>query len=355
MTASCQSSGTCPAVSGCGMDPAAVCPLLRRDHLAHHVGDHFALSSSRASSPVGGESVRVRATTDAGFSSSSPRPHGPGRPIRIRRDAAAIGAALSERDWAVLRSVDEYRFLTVRQLHDLHFYELSPSSGLRITQRALARLRQWRVLGTLERRIGGLRAGSSGLVHYVDVIGDKLLRTESGRTARRRYTTPSRTFLNHTLAVAESRITLLTAQLHGTLEVLRADVETAAWRTYQGLGGALLTLRPDLYLETAGSVGGELVSTWFLERDMGSESIPTLVKKSREYENYRSTGVEQEQSGGSFPLIVWCMTAARALTAEQRRNELRDRIERDSRLPAELFRIISPDQLIELIQKGGDL
>ncbi|MGQ4615207.1 replication-relaxation family protein [Nocardia sp. R7R-8] len=251
--------------------------------------------------------------------------------------------------------MDEYRFLTVRQLHDLHFHELSPSSGLRITQRALARLRQWRVLGTLERRIGGLRAGSSGLVHYVDVIGDKLLRAESGRTVRRRYTTPSRTFLDHTLAVAESRITLLTAQLHGRLEVLRADVETAAWRTYQGLGGALLTLRPDLYLETAGSVGGELVSTWFLERDMGSESIPTLVKKSREYEKYRSTGFEQEKSGGSFPLIVWCMTAARTVTAEQRRSELRERIERDTRLPAELFRVISPDQLIELVQKGGDL
>ncbi|MGW5922334.1 replication-relaxation family protein [Nocardia fluminea] len=337
------------------MDPAAVCPLIRRHHLVHHADDHFALSSVAASSPVGGGSDRVRATTDAGFPSSSPRSHGPGRPIRVRRDAAAVGAALSERDWAILRSVDQHRFLTVRQLHDLHFNELSPVSGLRITQRALARLRQWRVLGTLERRIGGLRAGSSGLVHYVDVIGDKLLRTETGRPVRRRYTAPSRTFLDHTLAVAESHIGLITAQLHGKLEVLRSEVETAAWRTYQGLGGALLTLRPDLYIETAGSVGGEMVSTWFLERDMGSESIPTLVKKSREYASYRSTGIEQEHSGGSFPLIVWCMTAARAATAEQRRDDLRSRIDRDSRLPAELFRIISPDQLIELVQRGGDL
>ncbi|WP_433578543.1 replication-relaxation family protein [Nocardia brasiliensis] len=344
--------GGCPAArANCGGD-AYLCNLLRRSHFASHLDRRFASSSTTASSPVNRQSGRVRATTDAASASSSRRP---GRPISIRRDTTAIGQQMSARDWAVVQSVAQHRFLTVRHIHQLHFYGLSPKSGLRITQRNLVRLRRWRVLGVLERRIGGLHAGSGGLVHYVDAIGAKLLQIDSGEPPKRRYTTPGHTFLTHTLAVAETHIALITAQLHGKLELIRGDVEAAAWRTYHGLGGALMTLRPDLYLETAGSVGAELISSWFFERDMGSESIPTLVRKSREYATYHRTGIEQEQNDGVFPLVIWSLTAYSESRAEERRSALAEAIERDRHLDASLFRIIAPHQLIPLIQKGGDL
>ncbi|WP_338773026.1 replication-relaxation family protein [Nocardia vulneris] len=339
----------CPAVHHGEVD-AASCLLLRRGHLANHADDRFTLSSATASSPVAGESVRVRATTDAVFPSSSGGPVGP---VSVRRDITAIRNEMSERDFRILRSVAQHRFLTVRHIHQLHFHELSPRSGLRVTQRVLARLRRWRILGTLERRIGGLRAGSSGLVHYVDFVGAKLLRAEKGKPVRRRFTSPSHTFLTHTLAVAEIHITLVTAQLHGKLELLRSDVEAAAWRTYHGLGGALLTLRPDLYLETATSIGGEVISAWFYEHDLGTESIPTLIRKCREYESYRRSGIEQEHSDGAFPLVIWMLSASSEPRADERRSALAEAIKHDRQLDADLFRIIAPHQFVPLIQTGG--
>ncbi|MBH0779385.1 replication-relaxation family protein [Nocardia bovistercoris] len=340
----------CPAAQALSGGDTDLCELLRRSHFDDHLDRRIALSSTSASPPVDGQSGRTHATTDADFASSSSRPR---RPASIRHDLTTISKEMSERDFAILRSVAEHRFLTVRMIHQLHFHELSPRSGLRITQRTLARLRRWRVLGTLERRIGGLRAGSGGLVHYVDLIGAKLLQIENGEPPKRRYTTPSTTFLSHTLAIAETHITLLTAQLQGRLELIRADIEAVAWRTYHGLGGALLTLRPDMYLETAAEIGGDLISSWFFEQDMGTESIPTLVRKSREYENYRRSGTEQDQAEGVFPLVIWSLTARTETKAEQRRLALVEAIERDQRLDGRLFRIIAPHQLIRLIQTGG--
>ena len=43
--------------------------------------------------------------------------------------------------------------------------------GAVVRRRVLGRLVQARVLGTLERRIGGVRAGSQGLVFFLDVAG----------------------------------------------------------------------------------------------------------------------------------------------------------------------------------------
>lgn len=342
--------GGCPAAEGEFSMDSSTCELLRRDHLANRLDSRFTLSSTSKLSPVSRDSGRVRATTDADSASSSRRP---GRPHSVRRDAAAVSSEMSGRDFQILRSVAEHRFLTVRHIHPLHFQGLSSKSGLRITQRSLARLRRWRVLGTLERRIGGLRAGSGGLVHYVDVVGAKLLQIENAEPSKRRYTTPSHTFLTHTLAVAESHIALITAQVHGRLELVRGDVEAMAWRTYHGLGGALLTLRPDMYLETAAAIGGDLISSWFYEHDMGTESLPTLLRKSREYESYRRTGIEQEQNDGVFPLVIWSLSAQTEARAAERRSALVEAIERDQRLDASLFRIIAPHQLISLIKTGG--
>lgn len=306
----------------------------------------FPLSSPH--SPV------VHATTD-GAHAGTTHPGGPSRAVSVRQDVWAIGDTLSERDWAILRSVSEHRFLTVNQIHALHFGELQPTSSLRIAQRVLVRLRSLRILGTLERRVGGVRAGSGGLVHYIDANGERLLRAESGKQMRRHMTDPTETFLKHTLAVAEAHVSLVTAHRQQRLELLTSQVEPAAWRPYTGLGGARLRLKPDLYAETAISADSEYEDAWFIEIDLGTESIPRLIKKCRDYEAYRRTGIEQERSEGTFPRIIWSLSAKDPDKAERRRDALREAIDRDRNLPSELFHIIAPHQLIDLIREGGVL
>ncbi|MGV9751107.1 replication-relaxation family protein [Nocardia farcinica] len=277
------------------------------------------------------------------------------RSIGPVRDITSLAAQLSDRDWSVLRSVAEHRYLTVPQIQALHFGDLPPASGLRTTQRVLARLRRHRILASLTQRIGGIQAGSNGLVHYVDVVGDRLLRLEAGRGPRRRFEQPTQRFLDHQLGIADAHVALVEANRHGRLELLKCEIEPAAWRDYVGIGGTRLTLKPDLYAETASPPGNEYVDAAFIEVDKGTESIPTLLKKCREYESYRRSGIEQDRSDGAFPFVVWSMSADTEAKAKRRRAALREAIDGDRRLPAHLFRVIAPDQLISVLQKGDEV
>ncbi|WP_324188811.1 replication-relaxation family protein [Nocardia farcinica] len=249
----------------------------------------------------------------------------------------------------------EHRYLTVPQIQLLHFGDLPPASGLRTAQRVLARLRRHRILASLTQRIGGIKAGSNGLVHYVDVVGDRLLRLEAGRGPRRRFEQPTQRFLDHQLGIAEAHVALVEANRRGQLELVTCEIEPAAWRDYVGIGGARLTLKPDLFAEAAYPPGNEYVDAAFIEVDKGTESIPTLLKKCREYESYRRSGIEQDRSDGAFPFVVWSMSADTEAKAKRRRAALREAIDGDRRLPAHLFRVIAPDQLISVLQKGDEV
>jgi hypothetical protein len=261
----------------------------------------------------------------------------------------AIANQLSDRDHAILRSVQDHRFLTVNQIRALHFAKLAPTSARRTAKRVVARLRSLRVLGTLEQRVGGVRAGSDGLVHFVDIVGDRILRNRSGREARRQHE-PSARFVNHRLAIADTHIALMTADRNGDFELVDSAVEPAAWRRFMGVGATRRILKPDLYAETA--TQDELVHAWFIEVDLGTEHIPTLLTKCREYEAYRQTGIEQDRHG-SFPIVVWSLTHPDPATAERRRHALNDAIATDRNLPNALFRIVPPEGLLPLLHDGG--
>jgi protein involved in plasmid replication-relaxation len=270
------------------------------------------------------------------------------RKQRIKpRDVEELASWLSERDVAILRSVDEHQFLTVRQIEALHFGDHTPISGPRIARRTLARLRGFRLLATLKRRVGGVRAGSAGLVHHLDDVGNQLL--HGGRT--RRVYGPSTRFVNHRLAIADIHVALTEADRQGKLELVDCAAEPTSWRRYTGIGGARLTLKADLYVETATASSSDWVDAWYIEVDLGTETVPTLLKKCRDYEAYRRTGIEQEQGG--FPLVIWCMTHGDLHTAQRRRLDLRKAIDGDRSLTPALFRIVSPDQLVPLLANGG--
>ncbi|WP_350339608.1 replication-relaxation family protein [Gordonia sp. (in: high G+C Gram-positive bacteria)] len=256
---------------------------------------------------------------------------------------------LSDRDLTILRSVDDHQFLTTRQIELLHFASVAPDARGRVTRRALARLRGLRVLDTLDRRVGGARAGSRGFVYHVGVAGDRLLDHSQRRSGRLRYE-PTTRFVDHRLAVADAHVALSVACRTDRLELIDSAVEPRSWRTYTGIGSARRTLKPDLFAETA--TGDDQVTAWFIEIDLGSEHLPTLLTKCREYEAYRQTGIEQDHHG-AFPLVIWSMTHPNEAKATRRRHALAEAIAADRHLPGALFRIVTPSDLVSLIANGG--
>lgn len=303
------------------------------------------VESDVASADVNGRSAGSRApeTMTSAFATTPPAA-AEGRTPRVSRvRLARLRDELSERDRAVLASLADFRFLTTSQLQLLHFsqHATAPAAG-RICRRVLGRLADWRLIEHLERRIGGLRAGSASYVWRLGPMGDRLRQLASGN-ARGRRKEPSLHHLEHSLAIADCHVALAQAARAGQLELLLTTPEPGCWRTYHGRGGARETLKPDLYTVTA---TGDYEDHWFIEVDRATESLPTLLRKCAQYERYRRTG-QAQIDGGVFPRVLWVMPN------DDRCARLANALHQTHDVEPDLFRTTTPRGFIEAIIGGA--
>jgi hypothetical protein len=108
-------------------------------------------------------------------------------------------------------------------------------------------------------------------------------------------------FQDHVLAVSELCVSLHEHSHRGAFDLLDFQAEPACWRRYTGIGGQLITLKPDAFVRLG--VGAYEVSA-FIEQDMSSESLPTIYRKSQRYVEYWRCGIEQHRHG-VFPAVCW--------------------------------------------------
>ncbi|AQP47281.1 hypothetical protein BW730_06965 [Tessaracoccus aquimaris] len=256
-----------------------------------------------------------------------------------RRRRARLASELSERDQLVLSRIWEHRYLTTLQVQRFCFTgHASDESAARTTRRVLARLQRDQLIRPLTRRIGGVRAGSEARVWQLAPAGARIALPDTGKTWRAHE--PSERFLAHTLAVADVHLCLRTGLTHG-LDV-SVQIEPLSWRRFSGIGGEARLVRPDLAAALQGADHqGSYEDRWFVEVDMGTESIPTLLTKCRLYMDYYRSGIEQD-SHGSFPRALWVMHGPRA---RQRGETLTRRILRTPSLEPRLFKITTREDL----------
>lgn len=203
------------------------------------------------------------------------------------------------RDLGVVRQIANLRLMSGRQIEVVHFphdAQVSPETAARQCRRVLTRLVPDRVLSRLDRRVGGVRAGSSSFVYALGPVGHRLL--DDGRARPRRYE-PSVAFVDHQLAVSQLVTDLTLAARRGELELLEVQGEPVCWRTVPAVGHVVL--RPDLFLALA---TGELEYRWFVEVDRGTHHRPAVLRKARLYESYYRSGVEQT-AHAVFPRVIW--------------------------------------------------
>lgn len=208
---------------------------------------------------------------------------GSGRRVTGAR-VAGIARELSERDRAILADVGRVRVLTGRQVERLHFAELTGRHRDRTRRRVLERLVRLQLLDTLERRVGGVRAGSAGLVFALGPAGQRLLELDHGTGARiRRPGTPTPRFMIHNLAVAELYVGLVEAARSGAFSLVDFRAEPACWwRDAEGTW-----VKPDAFVVVA---SGEVEDCWAVEVDQATESLPTLRRKLKVYLDLVASG-----------------------------------------------------------------
>lgn len=222
------------------------------------------------------------------------------RPYLSARGAAALRARLSDRDLAIVRQVVSLRLMSAAQLQAVHFAgeHGGATSMIRTRQRVIARLIRDGLLVSLRRRVGGVRAGSQGVIVAPGPAARRVLRLSG---PRQRSHEPGERFVEHTLAISQLVVDVMRAAREGQLDLLDWQVEPQ--RRLMGLGGTQV-LRPDAFL----SLGvGAYALDWFCEIDRDTESVPTVLRKCRLYLAHYQSGAEQAEPerGGVFPRVCW--------------------------------------------------
>lgn len=270
------------------------------------------------------------------------------RPYLSAGGARSLRAQLSDRDLAVIRQVVALRLMSARQIEAVHFPSSehgSLSAATRARQRVVARLVRERLLLSLARRIGGVRAGSAGLILAPGPVAQRVLRLSS---ARRHAYEPSERFALHTLAISQLVVDIILASRNGQCELLDWQTEPASWRSFTGLAGRQV-IRPDALV----SLGvGEYALDWFVEVDRATESLPTILTKCRLYAEYYQSGEEQARRG-VFPRVCWVVPdAARA-------ERLQAATTRSRQFPDGLFVVTTSERAVRRLcslavhEKGG--
>jgi len=245
--------------------------------------------------------------------------------------------SLSERELAVIGTLDRVRVATGRQLERSCF----PDVTRRQTRSVLTSLADRRLLARLPRVVGGVRAGSGGYVYTLDVAGQRLVRPDQVR--RHRPWPIGMSFLAHSLAVSELFVRLVEAERAGRLRLVSFVTEPACWRSFHGPGGVRTVLKPDAALVAR---LGRFEDWWFVEVDRGTESRPTLARKFDLYRAFWQSGMEQARIG-VFPRVLWLVPD------EQRRAAL---VEIVGRQPGEawtLFVVTTETQAVDCLLEGA--
>jgi hypothetical protein len=209
---------------------------------------------------------------------------------------------LSQRDWDVLDDLARVRLLSVRQIERLHLHDGSPLARSRRARALTQRLHELGLITRLDRRVGGVRAGSAGYVYGLATLGQRLVGAGSagGRRPRRPWE-PRPAFTDHILGVSELYVQLRELEADERIEDVVFQAEPACWRFWTGPGGEQLVVKPDAYLRFA---IGDYEHSFFVELDRSSQSSNVIRQKGETYAAFYLSGVEQRKRE-VFPRVLF--------------------------------------------------
>jgi hypothetical protein len=241
---------------------------------------------------------------------------------------------MTNTDWSVLGFLNDCRLASGSQLIRRYWQTADRNDRrARAGRRALKRLSDRRVLDVLPRRIGGERAGSSGMVYTVGVAGAKLLARRGEQTSR--LEAPGALYVAHALAATEMVVRLDEAGRCGSLEVIEVQTEPTCWRSFLAGMGARLTLKPDLFIRVT-APGSSYEDRWFVEVDLATEATGTIIAKAKRYPAHHRAGTEKVH-----PRVLWTVPDAR------RSAQIENALER---LPAQARRMFSVCQFEDAVE-----
>lgn len=248
---------------------------------------------------------------------------------------------LTERDLRILDELERFRLLSTNHIRRLQFGDghATQSAATRGAVRVLARLEAGNYISRLTRRVGGPLRGSSATVWQLSATGERVQRARRGEAVRRRFDEPSPHFTRHTLAISELGVRVIERCRRSDITLIELRPEPASWRSFTNALGALSWVRPDLHVVTADETTETHV---WAEVDLGTEHLPTIMRKCAVYDRYFRTGIEQA-ARDVFPLVLW------VVPDPHRADRMRHAIDRERSLDSALFLVATNDDVMEVL------
>lgn len=219
---------------------------------------------------------------------------------------ADLERSLTDRERALIDTLDRLRVATTSQLRRLNFQDLTPRSAARQAPKQLASLAARQLVVKLDHQVGGVRAGSKAAVWSLDVAGQRLASAAgpAGGSVRRPWRV-SLDFIAHHLAVSDCYTNLTERCRMGAAELLDFDAEPLCWRRYASPFGGAATVKPDAFVRL-GVEDAERGA--FIEVDRATEGRAALTGKFRAYRQYwEVAAAREEQRWGYFPKVVFAV------------------------------------------------
>lgn len=263
-----------------------------------------------------------------------------------KTDLRVIEFKLTDRDKEILRTLRNTKCLFTYQIRRVFFTDsVNTSASARATNRTLKRLKDLGLLDTLvDRRIGGVRAGSASYIWYLTEQGHRLLDLDvkyPGRLKRTRFSEPADSTLSHRLAVNECFVQLMEIEKESAgFKVKEVLFEPKNWQSFE-YDHKPEILKPDLFTITSHN-GYEY--RFFIEIDLSSESIDTVLNKCIRYHRYLSSGIEQELHG-VFPIVLFIVRD------EKRRTKIEEAIRTHLYNHPSIFIVIRADEFVSLMKE----
>jgi len=255
-----------------------------------------------------------------------------------------LSLRIGNREKEILRSLQTCRYLTTKQITRLHFNNSSTkTAATRASNRSLSKLKDYGLIGALERRVGGTVHGSDPYIWSLTAAGFRLINLDNlDYSSRKRYLEPSFYFLAHTLIIAEAYLQLRDICPKSGATLADVQFEPECWRWHKSNKGKPIALKPDLFAAVRFE-GYE--DRYFIEIDRDTVTLQMIIRKCNAYLHYLKTGAEQKKHG-VFPYVLWIVPN------KKRYESVRAALQEQFPKLQQLFIVITPDELETLITGG---
>ena len=250
---------------------------------------------------------------------------------------------LTKQDYEVLSLLNRCRYVTTKQLVELYFRENKPKTATRRANLLTKKLTNLGLIHHLERRIGGVRAGSGSYIWHITHKGIKELREVEPNVKlklKNRYE-PTQHHLKHQLFVTQLFVELTALHLDQKIFLEDFSFEPKCWRSFTTLFSHF-TLKPDAFTRLT---IGDFEDAYFFEADNATEHLGRVIAKCKQYVAYFNTGIEQRENE-VFPLVVW------VVPDEKRKLAIEQRIQKELQDYWELFQVITLDDFKDFMTGG---